>query len=162
LAQAITTSDEPFVLLQSPKPAPELDKWLINDDLNSVLGDRELLKQRFLLNVNSGVFGDKLVAGAQLLTFTALHDVKLSYNRVLHWSMKSEDNSCGITTFNGRVFGFYDKSAYEPFENDITGLVHFAGGMGNFVHQSMLAYPAGIWREMGARFKESNPTAIRR
>ncbi|MEK4535447.1 hypothetical protein NST21_08825 [Peribacillus sp. FSL K6-1552] len=111
LAQALLTSDEPFVLLQSPSPLANMDAWVIDEDLERLSGNKKLIKEQFLPHIHAGLSEYEVVLGAVLQTFSSATDVEVVLNSILR---DKRYRLLGIgkkTTMNGRT--------YEPQNYDI-------------------------------------------
>jgi len=147
LAQALTTGDDPFILLSSPKKAIDAEKWIVDDDLDSLLKDREVLKSQLLQNIQAGLSSDEIVLAAVLFTYSRSHDVKMVYNLALRDQRFALFPVTRSSTFNGRSFALYDIDRYDPLIQMKPAITmgYESGGIGNFVNQNFLIYPSHIW-----------------
>ncbi len=150
LAQAITTSSDPFVLLKSPSPARGLESWLVDEELKRIIGNNEQLRKHFNYLTNIGISEDEMVLGAVIFSYSREFDVKFIYDTAIRQSTSILEKASLLSTFNGRSSSFYDVNRFDPqeFEEGIFSMTYESGGIGDFVHQSILCYPSNMWTNL--------------
>lgn len=162
LAQALTTSDDPFILLRTQSPAIDKDDWAVDTELEELLvACQDSLKEHLLQHIHAGLSEDEMVVGAVLYSYCRTADVKLIYDASLkHWRHTLHPVP-RTGSFNGRTFALYDTDRYDPQEElePVLRMTYEVGGIGDFFHQSLLCYPSHIWTKLfGWYLSSENPT----
>lgn len=147
MAQALTTSVDPFILLKSPYPVPSKENWLVDDGLSKIIEDKSKLTEQFVPVINSGVDEEEMVLGAILFSYTRDNDIRFIYDTTIETSKTILKRQQSLSSFNGRAFAFYDVDRYDPQDepNYYFSMTYESGGIGDFVHQNILCYPSHIW-----------------
>lgn len=160
LVQALTESDDPFILLQSPSSANDKDEWPDESELEKLMPNKQAIKERMLPHCHNGISQDEIVLSAVLLTYTRSSDIKILYDMGIKYKGFPFEATDPKSTFNGRTFALYDENRFDPqidYEPALR-MTHEAGGMGHFVNQSLFCYPSLIWSYLfGWQPQPNNP-----
>ncbi|SIS43493.1 ATP-binding protein [Salimicrobium flavidum] len=161
ISQALTTSDDPFVLLKSPEPFINMEGWLIDEALEKKVGSNEEIKESLMPCVHTGLAENDLVLGAVLCTYSRSSDVKLVYDCSLKMDETLLSPVSRISTFNGRTFALFDNNRFDPqiVHQPLLRLTYESGGIGSFELGSLLCYPSNLWTTIfGWKPSKENPT----
>ncbi|MBU3072522.1 ATP-binding protein [Clostridium estertheticum] len=117
ISQAVTYSEEPFILLEPPTLVYDTNRWFNYYDLIKGLKkiDRKSIISRFKKHINAGINKDDIVLCSLLYFFAFNCDYIFTYeleskeDAITSYS-KGEDYNSGI----GRTFSLYNKDRYEP------------------------------------------------
>ncbi|QCJ40616.1 ATP-binding protein [Bacillus sp. S3] len=153
-AQAITPGDDPFILLDTPTPADDIEVWPIDEKLDKLIeGDKEHLKNCFLENINAGISEDEIVIGAVLFTYSYSNDVIFHFDLTLFEEDIIKGRNGGSRVFNGRSFGFYEDLRFDPYRehnNTLAQMTYQTGGISYFSNQTFSVYPSLLWSDLFA------------
>ncbi|WP_335391391.1 ATP-binding protein [Neobacillus drentensis] len=161
-AQALTPGDDPFILLDTPTPAADIEEWPIDEKLDKLIeGDKEHLKNCFLENINAGINEDEIVIGAVLFTYSYSNDVIVLFDNILFEEPTINIRKSGSRIFNGRSYGFYENSRFDPFMeyyNEFAQMTYQTGGIFYFSNQTFSVYPSRLWSDLfGWEPSKNNP-----
>ena len=161
-AQAITSGDDPFILLTTPTPASDLEDWPIDEILDELINKgKDHLKNHVLHNINAGVKENEIVIGAVLLTYSHGNDVRFCYNHILFNKYLINIRQGEDRVFSGRSYGFYENLRFDPrkeYYDSLDQMTYQTGGISYFTDQSFLVYPSILWSELfGWKPLKNNP-----
>ncbi|WP_349925259.1 ATP-binding protein [Bacillus altitudinis] len=152
-AQTVTSGDDPFILLDTPTPAADIEEWPIDEKLDKLIkADKEHLKNCFLENINAGISEDEIVIGAVLFTYSYSNDVIFHFGLNLFKDMIKGRNGLS-RVFNGRSYGFYEKLRFDPYmeyNNTLAQMTYQTGGISYFSNQTFAVYPSLLWSDLFA------------
>ncbi|PFW02675.1 hypothetical protein COL12_29610 [Bacillus cereus] len=147
-AQAITSGDDPFILLDTPTPASDIEEWPIDEKLDKLIKeDRNHLKNCFLQNINAGISEDEIVIGAVLSTYSYNNDVIFLFDLTLYEEHIIKVRKHRSKVFNSRSFGFYENLRYDPFveyNDTLAQMTYQTGSISYFSNQTFSVYPSRI------------------
>jgi hypothetical protein len=150
LAQALLKSDDPFVFLQSPLTATDAKDWPIDYELEKFKGNKKLILERTLPHLHAGLSDDEVVLAGVLQSYSWSTDIEVIFNTSFHAKGFEFTPINNMTTINGRTFALYYDDRYDPTDinEPVQGMTYKAGGIGEFINQSMLCYPSLIWSQI--------------
>ncbi|MGG0412259.1 ATP-binding protein [Peribacillus simplex] len=147
LAQALTTGDEPFIFLKTSPLAVDQEDWAIDEKLEKHLGSKAKLIECLLPHIHAGVPDEQFVLGGVLYSYSRKADVKIIYDTSINHPEFVLSKVPRLSTFNGRAFALYNKERFDPQKElgHCVRMTYETGGIGDFVHQSLLSYPSHLW-----------------
>lgn len=138
LAQALTTSDDPFIFLNCPIPSTDAGSWPINIELESLVKKSSVLKEQLLSHMQNGIKEDEVLLDAILYTYSDSFDLKFTYNTKLKYPPLVFDPLPKGSTFNGRSFTLYHDDRFEtPNKGSAINMTCESGGLADFIQQTV-------------------------
>ncbi len=161
-AQTITSGDDPFILLDTPSPASDIEEWPIDEKLDKLINeDKSHLKNSLLQTINAGIKADEIVIGAVLFTYSYKNDVIFLFDQTLFEENKPVISKSRSRNFNGRSYGFYENLRFDPFmeyNNESAQMTYQSGGISYFSNRTLSVYPSRLWSDLfGWEPSENNP-----
>jgi hypothetical protein len=148
LAQALLPGDDPFILIRSIPPAPNIASWPIDSDLDRLNGTPEL-QERLKSILESGLADDQFLLGGYLETYSTHFDVLLTYELALRNNPMILSAVKPRSTFNGRTFVLYYSERFEPPPaSENFPITLRSGGVFSIADQALHLYPSIVWQDI--------------
>ena len=116
IAQAITYSEDPFILLQSPDFVYDKNTWFSEYSV-SLVGKNagtKLTRNRFIKHIKAGIKKDEIVICSQIYFFTYLCNYIFTYElEAIDGKKERKGDEMEYSLGVGRSYSFYVKERYE-------------------------------------------------
>src|SRR6266540_2729535 len=144
LAQAVLLGDDPWVLLRTGELAPNIDGWVIDDELDKAIeeGGKHSVLEKLAPLLVGGLREDEILIGAVLSTYSRNWDVELHYAHAPERQAMRQDG--GVAgTYGGRSFSWYERARHQAGTRG--WLTQHHGGRFQFPDETFIIVPSEMW-----------------